>query len=247
MGLVWRGNDRLLCREVAIKVIVPPESLLTAQQTSARAIALREARAAARVTHPHAVRIYDVLDTPDRPWIVMEYVASRSLQAIVNDHGPSSPAYVAGVGVAILDALIAAHRVGVLHRDVKPSNVLIGRDGRIVLTDFGIAVWDDAAEAESAPVGSPQYVAPERVESGLSLPAGDLWALGATMYTAVEGRGPHARDTATRTLAAVVSDPPDSPQRAGDLGPILSDLLHRDPGCRPSAAETRLRLSRVAR
>ena len=165
----------------------------------------------------------------------------------MNDHGPATPAYVAGVGVAILDALIAAHRAGVLHRDVKPSSVLIGRDGRIVLTDFGIAVWGDFAEAESAPVGSPQYVAPERVESGLSLPEGDLWVLGATMYTAVEGRGPHARETATRTLAAVMSAPPDPPQRAGELGPILRDLLNRDPRHRPSAAEARRRLTRVAR
>jgi serine/threonine protein kinase len=246
MGLVWRGTDRLLRREVAIKVIAPLPSLLALDETSTCEIALREARAAAQVAHPHAVRIYDVLHSPDRPWIVMEYVPSRSLQAVVAADGPASPGYVARIGVAILDALVAAHRVGVLHRDVKPSNVLIGRDGRIALTDFGIAAWSQFPEVESAPVGTPQYVPPERVESGLSLPEGDFWSLGATLYTAVEGRAPHTRETAVQTLAAVVSEPPDPPRRAADLGPILSDLLHREPRRRPSAAEVRRRLSRVA-
>jgi serine/threonine protein kinase len=246
MGFVWRGQDRLLRREVAVKVVVAPAGLDAAQSVSAHAMALLEARAAAQVSHPNAVRVYDVLDLPAYPWIVMEYVASRSLQQMIAGDGPVVPGYAAGVGLALLDALCAAHRVGVVHGDVKPGNVLLGHDGRVVLTDFGVAVWAGAGEDRSPAMGTPPYVPPERLVSGLSLPEGDLWSLGATLYAAVEGRPPYAGDSVTTVLTAVITKPPAPPRYAGDLGPILCDLLRREPDERPSIAETRQRLRRVA-
>lgn len=246
MGLVWRGQDRLLRREVAVKVVVPPAGMDPIESVSARAMALREARAAAQVSHPNAIRVYDVLDSPAYPWIVMEYVESRSLHQMVAASGPVAPGYAAGIGLALLDALCAAHRVGVVHGDVKPSNVLIGHDGRVVLTDFGVAVWSGAGEHRVPAMGTPPYVPPERAVSGVSLREGDMWSLGATLYAAVEGRAPYAGGSVTKVLEAVITGPPAPPRYAGDLGPILYDLLHHEPGERPSSTETRQRLQRVA-
>src|SRR4029450_10004804 len=205
---------------------------------------LREARSAARLNHPHVVRVYDVVHEDGQPWIVMEYVASRSLHQVINEDGPYSPGAAARIGLAVLDALDAAHRAGVLHRDVKPHHVLIGTDGRVVLTDFGLATFvdDGTVTAPGLIVGSPQYVSPERARDGASTVESDLWSLGATAYAPVDGGSPYARETAMATLAALATEPPDPPVRAGPLTPVLDGLLRYDPVARLTATEVESRL-----
>lgn len=248
MGRVWLARDELLHRDVAIKEILPPKGMPEGQLDALRRLCVREARAAAQLAHNHVIRIYDVVHWRQWPWIVMEYVPSRSLQEIVKTDGPLAPAQVAGVGLALVDALSAAHRVGVLHRDVTPQNVLIGQAGRIVLTDFGVAFWDNDGElTDSDLMGTAHYVAPERVMSGSSTPAGDFWSLGATLYAAVEGRSPYSRPSVTATLSALVSSPPDPPVRAGALTTVLNGLLNRDPLARFGAREARPQLEHAAR
>ncbi|WP_374238126.1 protein kinase [Actinoplanes sp. DH11] len=239
MGRVWLARDEMLHRDIAIKEIVPPAWMTGAEQHRLRARTLREARSAARLNHPHVVRIYDVVHSGDQSWIVMEYIPSRSLHQVLADEGPYDPAGAARIGLAVLDALDAAHHAGVLHRDVKPHNVLIGADGRVVLTDFGLATFvdDGSVTMPGLIVGSPQYVSPERARDGASTVEADLWSLGATLYAAVEGRSPYARDSAMATLAALASDPPDPPVRAGPLAPILDGLLRFEPADRLTAAE----------
>ncbi|RKN51273.1 serine/threonine protein kinase [Micromonospora endolithica] len=249
MGRVWRARDELLHREVAVKQVVPPSWLTEDESTELRARALREARTAARVDHPNVVRVYDVVRFGDSPWIVMEYVPSRSLQDILDAEGPLPPARAASVGLALLAGLRAAHGAGVLHRDVKPQNVLVAPDGRVLLTDFGLAVFDGGDGAMTRPgmvLGSPQYVAPERAADGVSSVAADLWSLGATLYAAVEGQSPYARASAMATLSALASGPPDPVRRAGPLAPALAGLLRRDPAQRTDHEETRRRLARAA-
>lgn len=247
MSEVWRARDRRMRREVAVKRIFAPAGLDRSGEAALLELAFREARAAAQVTHPNAVRVYDVVADADRPCIVMEYVPASTLQAIIERRGPLAPGYVAGVGVALLDALNAAHGAGVLHRDVKPRNVLIGRDGRVMLADFGIALWVGAGPPDADPVGTPQFIAPERLYPGVSLPEGDLWSLGATLYTAVEGRPPYARASVVETLRALVTVPPDPPRQAGVLGPVLGAILTRQPSERPSAGAVRAALRHIAK
>jgi serine/threonine protein kinase len=240
MGCVWRAYDRTLRREVAVKETVGATG-------DVRDIALREARAAAQVNHPNAVRILDIVDAAERRWIVMEHVPSWSLRDLTDRNGPLAPGYVASIGVAVLDALTAAHRAGVLHRDVKPGNILIGHDGRVVLADFGIALWNGQSAEGTAVLGTPQYVPPERVSANVSLPEGDLYSLGATLYSAVEGRGPYDRGSIGDTLDALLDAPPDPPRCAHELAPVLGGLLHRDPFLRWRPARARRELVRVAR
>ncbi len=245
MGMVWRARDEVLGRDVAIKEVVPPAGLSDGDRAELRFRTLREARAAARLNHPNVVKIYDVVHTEEWPWIVMEYVPSRSLHEVIAAGGPLPPAQVAGIGLSVLAALTAAHEAGVLHRDVKPGNVLIGDDGRVVLTDFGLATFDDTDSAVTLPglvLGSAQYVAPERARDGTSTPQSDLWSLGATLYAAVEGRSPYARSTTMATLTALATALPDPPQRAGALKPVLTGLLRRNPKARmsPAAAQRTL-------
>src|SRR5256714_6454857 len=193
MGRVWLARDEVLRREVAIKEIALPFGLSEDEREELRLRTLREARAAARLSHPNVVQIYDVIPGEEQPWIVMEYVPARSLLQVVEERGPLPVEQVALVGLAILSALAAANRAGVLHRDIKPSNVLVGDDGRVVLTDFGSAVLDDTEGTITRTglvLGSPEYIAPERARTGISTPESDLWSLGATLYTAVEGRSP---------------------------------------------------------
>jgi hypothetical protein len=245
MGLVWRARDEVLGRDVAVKEVVPPAGLSGTDRAELRLRTLREARTAARLNHPNVVKIYDVVHTEEWPWIVMEYVPSRSLHEIIANDGPLSPPQVARIGLAILGALGAAHRAGVLHRDVKPGNVLVADDGRVVLTDFGLATFEDTEGALTLPglvLGSAQYVAPERARDGTSSSESDLWSLGATLYAAVEGRSPYARSTTMATLTALATALPDPPQRAGPLKPVLSGLLRRNPRdrMRPVVAERAL-------
>src|SRR4029453_5483495 len=172
---------------------------------------LREARAAARLSHPNVVQVYDMFEADGRTWIVMEYVASRSLQEALKADGPLAPRRVAEIGLALLAAVHAAHHAGVRHRDVKPANVLLARDGRIVLTDFGIATieGDGLVTSSGLVLGSVAYMSPERVRQGSAGPASDLWSLGATLYTAVEGRSPYQRPSEIEILTALAADEPD--------------------------------------
>ncbi|MGN9805050.1 protein kinase domain-containing protein [Micromonospora sp. L32] len=248
MGRVWLARDEMLHRDVAVKEVVPPNWLDEAERDELRLRTLREARTAARLNHPNVVRLYDVVHDRDSPWIVMEYVPSRSVQQILTTEGPLEPGRVAGIGLAVLAALRAAHAAGVLHRDVKPHNVLVADDGRVMLTDFGLATFDGGDGLMTGPglvFGSPQFVAPERAREGVSDPRTDLWSLGATLYAAVEGQSPYARPTAMATLSALATEPPDPVRRAGPLRPVLEGLLQRDPWRRPTAVEAE-RLLRAA-
>jgi hypothetical protein len=244
MGGVWLACDELDRDDpVAIKRCEIPAGLTPDEQDLFRVWTVREARAFALVGHPNVVRTLDVVPGDDAPWIVMEYVPSRSLQAVLDESGPLPPARVAGIGLAVLEALLAVRRAGLLHLDVKPSNVLIADDGRVVLTDFGPAVTTEGVRALAGAgivLGSPKYLAPERLYDGVALPESDLWSLGATLYHAVEGLPPYVRDTTAATLLAITEGPPDPPRRAGALAPVIEGLLRLDPAARlapPQVAE----------
>ena len=244
MGTVWHGRDELLAREVAIKEVpLPsgPERTILAERTR------REARTTARISHPNIAGVYDVIEVTGQPWIVLELVRSRTLGQVVAQDGPLSPSAVAKIGLAVLDGLCAAHAAGVLHRDIKPDNVLLAHDGRVVLTDFGIAMMDSEASITQPGMltGTMAYIAPERV-TGDACRQSDLWSLGATLFLAVEGRPPFSRDTAIRTLAAVLADPPDPFERAGPLAVVLAGLLHKNSTMRPDAVHVREQLRHVA-
>jgi serine/threonine protein kinase len=219
MGRVWKARDEVLHRDVAIKELVPPPGLTPEERQEMRERSLREARAIARLNNVNVVRIFDVLRTDGDPWIVMEYVASRSLQDILASDGPITPVRAAEVGLGVLGALGAAHRSGVMHRDIKPGNVLLADDGRVVLTDFGLATvpGDPNVTRTGLVLGSPAYIAPERARDGTAGPEADLWSLGATLFAAVEGQSPYARPSAIGTLAALATEPPPPPRRAGPL------------------------------
>jgi serine/threonine protein kinase len=235
MGVVWLATDEVLDRSVAVKEVTFPPGLPDEEQHKLRRRTLREARTTARLNHPNVVGVYDIVEDEDRPWIVMEFVPSRSLAEVVRADGPLSPRRAAEIGLQLLGGLRAAHLAGVLHRDVKPSNVLLAEDGRVVLGDFGIATAKGGSTVTSSGVliGSPSYMAPERARGSDIGPESDMWSLGATLYTAVEGRPPFDRDSAVATLAALVMDDPDAPERAGPLWPLIRGLLRRDPAERP--------------
>jgi eukaryotic-like serine/threonine-protein kinase len=248
MGVVWQARDDLLGRDVAVKEIIWPSHMDAAEWDLARQRAQREAQMAARLNHPNVVGIYDVVDEDDRPWIIMELVPFRSLRDRVQADGPLTPAQAAQVGLGILAALRAAHKVGVLHRDVKPANVLIAPEGRVVLTDFGIARATDSPvlTGTGVLVGSPSYISPERARGSRAAAPADLWALGACLYAAVEGRPPFDREGALASLTAVVTEEPDPPTHAGPLWPVISGLLRKDPGERLSAAQVEEMLQQLA-
>ena len=231
MGTVWRADDQLLGRPVAVKEVLPPPILALEEREQLRARTLREARAAARSTSRSAVTIHDVVEQDDRAWIVMELLDARSLKEVLRTEGPLPPAQVARIGLAVLDALDAAHRRGVVHRDVKPENLLLCDDGRIVLTDFGIAALDGEATGTAAGtvLGTAAYLAPERLRGEVLSPAVDLWSLGATLYAALEGASPFQRLDTTATVTAVLTDSVPPAWRAGPLAPVLLGLLQRDP------------------
>ena len=248
MGTVWRAQDRMLDREVAVKELsvghLAEEDLQNVQDRMKQ-----EARAAARIKHPGVITVHDVLEQDCRPWIVMELVNGRSLAERISQDGPLGPAEAAGIGAQVLAALHRGHLAGVIHRDVKPANVLLEHGtGRVVLTDFGIATFegDSALTRPGDLIGSPEYLAPEQVQSSRPGPASDLWGLGATLYTAVEGESPFRRDSPITTLAAVVADPLPEPRNAGPLTPVLRALLAKQPGDRPDTVEAIRLLEAVA-
>ncbi|MCZ7439792.1 protein kinase [Micromonospora sp. WMMC241] len=245
MGRVWKARDEVLHRDVAIKELVPPPGLTPDERREMRERSLREARAIARLNNVNVVRIFDVLRTDGDPWIVMEYVASKSLQDTIAEDGPVSVAKAVEIGLGVLGALKAAHKAGIMHRDVKPGNVLLGEDGRVVLTDFGLATipGDPNVTRTGMVLGSPAYISPERARDGTAGPEADLWSLGATLYAAVEGKSPYARPSAIATLAALATEPMPPPRNAGPLKPVLQGLLRKDPDERITAevAERMLR------
>ncbi|MFI1065600.1 MULTISPECIES: protein kinase domain-containing protein [Streptomyces] len=239
MGTVWRARDEVLAREVAVKEVRAPAGLEPAELERLYRRLEREAWAAARVSHRGVVTVYDVASEDGRPWIVMELVRGLSLADVLEAEGPMTPQRAAHVGEQVLAALRSAHDSGVLHRDVKPGNVLIANDGRVVLGDFGIATLEGSS-AITMPgelVGSPEFLAPERALGRDPGPASDLWALGVMLYAAVEGVSPFRQATPLDTLRAVVDAELPPPRRAGALEPVLEGLLRKDPAERLPAAE----------
>jgi eukaryotic-like serine/threonine-protein kinase len=247
MGTVWRAYDELLDREVAVKEVRLPLILDEELRAELCARTEREGRATAMVAHPSVITVFDVVTEDERPWIVMELLRARSLEQLLQDEGPLPPRRVAEIGRQVLGALRAVHAKGILHRDVKPSNVLVTED-RTVLTDFGLAALEGDVSITQAGIvlGSAGYIAPERVLGAKANSAADLWSLGATLYTAVEGRGLHGRRTAAAALAALTSGEPIPLEKAGPLTPVLQGLLKIDPDVRLDAARAALMLARVA-
>ncbi|GAA2827209.1 hypothetical protein GCM10010441_59530 [Kitasatospora paracochleata] len=244
MGVVWRARDTALHREVALKEVRPPDPAMLAADPAAayelRERVLREARALARLQHPNVATIHHIVDNAElpHPWLVMELVPGGSLADRL-DQGPLPVTEAARIGRGVLAALRAAHAAGIHHRDVKPGNVLLRLDGSPVLTDFGIAAMQEATSltATGSLIGSPEYIAPERIRGQEGNPASDFWSLGMTLYVAVEGHHPLRRATTFATLAAVLDEPVPPPIRSGLLGMALARLLQRDPAARPGADE----------
>jgi hypothetical protein len=274
MGAVWRADDVLLGRPVAVKEVELPGGPPGAEREALRERALREARAAARLNHPGVVTLHDAVEADDRLYLVMELVEAPTLRDLVDRSGAVGPAAAARVGLELLDALDAAHQAGIVHHDVKPANVMVTSDGRVKLADFGIASLQDdtqrtltgaaaaldrtasaeapgpaprgADRAVTAAFGSLPYVAPEQASGRPAGPAADLWALGATLWFAVEGVAPFERAGPAATLGAILHDPPGHPARAGPLEPVLLALLVKDPDRRPRAAVVRRMLAPLA-
>jgi len=249
MGLVWLAEDELLYRPVAIKQVIPNDAVSEKSRKAALLRALGEARAAARVHHDGAVAIYDLVKEDGHPWIVMELLSGRSLAEALKADGPLSIEQVTHVGLRLLDVLQATHRAGIVHRDVKPGNVHLCHGGRVVLTDFGIAcaTQDDASVAEYTFVGSPAYASPERYRGETAKPASDLFSLGATLFTAVEGRPPFDKGDLLATLTAVAEDAPAPLQRAGPLRVVIEGLLAKDPHRRLNADQARAAFHAIQR
>ncbi len=257
MGAVWRAQDERLNRTVALKELLIAPGLAEAEAQTATDRAMREGRIAARIQHPHAICVYDVaLDQGSGagsqlvPWLVMEYLPSRSLAAVLAEHGTLAPLAAAGIGRQIAAALAAAHDAGIVHRDVKPGNVLLGHDGTAKITDFGIsrASWDATVTRTGVLAGTPAYFAPEVARGDASGPASDVFSLGATLYVAVEGEPPFGLDDNTLAMLRTVAEGRvRGTQRAGPLSTVLTQMLADDPAARPSMAEAVAALSAVAR
>ncbi|MFF4401188.1 serine/threonine-protein kinase [Streptomyces sp. NPDC001480] len=247
MGTVWRAEDETLGRTVAVKELRFPTNIDEEEKRRLITRTLREAKAIARIRNNSAVTVFDVVDEDDRPWIVMELVEGKSLAEVIREDGVLKPKRAAEVGLAVLDVLRSAHREGILHRDVKPSNVLIAEDGRVVLTDFGIAQveGDPSITSTGMLVGAPSYISPERARGHKPGPAADLWSLGGLLYAAVEGAPPYDKGSAIATLTAVMTEPLEEPKNAGPLRDVIYGLLNKDPDKRLADAGARALLDAV--
>ncbi|MEU5612832.1 protein kinase [Streptomyces sparsogenes] len=253
MGVVCKAVDEVLGREVAVKVLRAYTDSSGPELADLRVRMQREARAAARIRHSGVITVHDVTDEGGLPVIVMELIEGRSLDDVIDERGVVDPLEAAAIGARVADALAAGHHAGVLHRDVKPGNVLLDHDGRVVLTDFGIASMeapgDDATTKLTRSgelIGSLDYLAPERAQGQEPGAASDVWALGMTLYAAVEGSSPFRRTSVWSTLTAIVTEPLPEPRRAGPLTPVLHVMMDKDPAARPSAAEAGAMLAAVA-
>ncbi|MFG2002216.1 protein kinase [Spirillospora sp. NPDC048911] len=249
MGTVWQAHDEVLGRDVAVKEVILPHGLTDEERSVQYKRTFREARTAARLGHPGVVTVYDVVEEDGRPWIIMELIHARSLDQVIKQEGPLEPRRAAEIGRQMLAALHAAHDAGVLHRDVKPSNVLITRGDRAVLTDFGIATASgDATLTQTGLVmGSPAYIAPERARGRIAGPASDLWSLGVTLYAMVEGKSPFERAEPMAALVAIISDDPMPSANAGPLTPVIEGLLTKNPDQRMDAIEAGALLDEIVR
>ncbi|MGW2423738.1 serine/threonine-protein kinase [Streptomyces sp. NPDC001709] len=247
MGTVWRAEDETLGRTVAVKELRFPSNIDEEEKRRLITRTLREAKAIARIRNNSAVTVFDVVDEDDRPWIVMELVEGKSLAEAIREDGVLEPKRAAEVGLAVLDVLRSAHREGILHRDVKPSNVLIAEDGRVVLTDFGIAQveGDPSITSTGMLVGAPSYISPERARGHKPGPAADLWSLGGLLYAAVEGVPPYDKGSAIATLTAVMTEPLEEPKNAGPLRDVIYGLLTKDPAKRLDDVGARAKLNAV--
>ncbi|WP_143078610.1 serine/threonine-protein kinase [Nonomuraea pusilla] len=246
-GTVWRAADLMLSREVAVKQVRVPPGLTPHERAEFTQRAIHEARSAARLRDHAIVMVHDVVLDGDQPWIIMDLVAGRSLDKVIRESGPLPPAFVARAGLAVLSALEVAHAHGMLHQDVKPANILIDADGSAMLTDFGIAAPLGGQGDRSGTAGSPGYMAPERLNEQPSGPASDLWSLGASLYTAVEGRAPFERQLPAAVAAAVLLHEPPFPSRAGrELGRLIMAMLAKRPADRPGPAQVRQVLAAAA-
>ncbi|WP_052423960.1 serine/threonine-protein kinase [Nonomuraea candida] len=256
MGRVWQGHDELLDRPVAVK-----EVTLEHQPQSQREVLLgrtmTEARLAARLSHPNIATVYDVVVADERPWIVLQLVSAPTLADVLAERGSLPPVAVARIGLQVLEALEVAHAAGIVHRDVKPANILLDTNGHdpahhaghhAVLTDFGLATSLEqpvGLTQAGIVVGTPAYIAPERARGGAPTPQSDLWSLGVTLYTAVEGRCPFEQSTALATISAVLTDDPAPFRRAGALAPLITGLLRKDPAHRTATADAHRHLRRI--
>jgi serine/threonine protein kinase len=227
MGTVWRAEDETLGRTVAVKELRFPGNVDEDEKRRLVTRTLREAKATARIRGTGAVTVFDVVEEDDRPWIVMELVEGRSLSDAIREDGPLTPKRAAEVALVVLDVLKAAHKEGILHRDVKPSNVLIADDGRVVLSDFGIAQIDGDPSVTSTGmlVGAPSYISPERARGQKPGPPADLWSLGALLYASVEGRPPYDKGSAIATLTAVMTEPVGPMENAGALADAILGVV----------------------
>ncbi|MGW2865977.1 serine/threonine-protein kinase [Streptomyces sp. NPDC001205] len=253
MGVVARAVDEMLDREVAVKILRAYTDVSAPELADLRARMRREAQAAARIRHSGVVTVHDVTEERGLPVIVMELVDGPSLDDVLTERGPLDPREAAAIGAKLMDALDAAHRVGVLHRDVKPGNILLERGGRVVLTDFGIATMDAPGDDAMAKltrsgeiVGSLDFLPPERAQGREPGPACDIWSLGMTLYAAVEGTSPFRRTSVWSTLSAIVTEPLPPAGRAGALTPVLEALMAKEPEHRPTAEQARRMLDDVA-
>jgi eukaryotic-like serine/threonine-protein kinase len=248
MGTVWLAEDELTGEEVAVKEPRVTDTLNEHERAVAHSRVEREALATARIDHPSVVTIHEVVKDGGRPWIVMEFVRGRSLADVLLAEGTVSPPRAARIALPVLGALAAAHEAGVLHRDVKPSNVLLGCDGRVVLTDFGVARIDGERSITEAGaiVGSPEYLAPERALWRPAGPESDLWSLGVLLFETVQGWSPFLRRSTLSTLQAIASDHPRIPDQAGPLIPLIMSLLNKEPADRPGVPAIEQALRAVA-
>lgn len=247
MGTVWRAEDEVLGRTVAVKELRFGNGVDEDEKRRLITRTLREAKAIARIRSGGAVTVYDVVDEDARPWIVMELIEGPSLAEFIREHGTLTPRRAAEVGLAVLDVLRAAHRQGILHRDVKPSNVLMAANGRVVLTDFGIAQveGDPSITSTGMLVGAPSYISPERARGYKPGPPADMWSLGGLLYASVEGVPPYDKGSALATLTAVMTEQVDPPKNAGPLTELIYGLLAKDPAQRLDDAGARAMLTAV--
>jgi len=250
MGVVWQGHDERLDRPVAVKKLLLHPNFVPRKAAEAVARCLREGRIAARLHHPNAIAVFDVVDEDDVPCLVMEYLRSRSLATAMDEEGALPPVEVARVGAQVAAALAAAHAAGIVHRDVTPGNVLLGEDGSVKITDFGISVASDDVTVTKTGMfaGTPAYMAPEVALGADPTPASDVFSLGSTLYAAVEGEPPFGRAANTLgVLHAVAGGQINPPRRSGPLTDVLIALLQPDPQARPTASEARELLAAVGR